>query len=106
MMQPHQIRVFDELGQLLERKYKLEKFVEDPHPEYAAIHPNEKTLLRTQISAMTVYANILTHRLCLWGCAAKVEELDRQMLDSVFGPEDAIHPSSISIDEEPPFGRA
>lgn len=68
-LQPHQVRVVDELGQLADRRDKLGQFIATDNgfnpinPAFAALPEDEQERLQKQFAIMSQYEDILRDRI-------------------------------------------
>ena len=56
------LRMKEELSDLIEKKNKLKKFINDENSVYSKLNNIQKDLLKIQAAAMTTYANALATR--------------------------------------------
>lgn len=62
---PHQQRVVDELGQLIDKIEKLREFISSE--KFRGLNALDRNLLQEQFEVMEAYADILNQRIACWG---------------------------------------
>ena len=61
-MEPHVERMFKEQSELCEKIYKLGEFI-SKNPIFDKLSKDEQYDMKLQLDAMTMYSNVLQHRL-------------------------------------------